>query len=112
MSIVTLDQVKKHLHVDHDCEDDLITLYLNAAEDQAAKFMNRKVYASQDAIAAAGDAAGDRPIVMNDSIRAAVLLTVGHLYANREENVTGTIVSELKTGVQSLLMPYRISMGV
>jgi len=112
MSIVTAEQAKKHLRVDTDADDDLIQLYLNAAEDQASQFMNRKFYETQADIDNAGVDAGDRPIVINDSIRAAILLTVGHLYSNREENITGTIVAELKMGVQHLLTPYRIKMGV
>jgi hypothetical protein len=51
-------------------------------------------------------------IVITDDIKAAILLTLDHLYENRSENVIGSIVSELKTGVQSLLWPYRVRVGV
>lgn len=46
-------------------------------------------------------------IVANPSITAAVRLTLGHLYANRESVVLGAQVSELPLGVTSLLRPYR-----
>lgn len=51
-------------------------------------------------------------IVINDMIRAAMLLTIGHLYENREEVVTGVSVTQLPMGTERLLRPYRIGMGV
>lgn len=41
----------------------------------------------------------------------AMLLTIGHLYENRQ-SVVGTQRYELPMGVQSLLTPYRIDMGM
>lgn len=46
-------------------------------------------------------------IVINDTITAAVLLTLGHLYANREDVVAGLSVSRLPIGADALLQPYR-----
>jgi len=54
--------------------------------------------------------AGYVPGTLPVPIVQAMLLTIGHLFENREENVAGTIVSELKLGVQHLLSPYRIGM--
>lgn len=51
-------------------------------------------------------------IVINKGIEAACLLKLGHLFANREEVVTGTIATELPLTSKSLLMPYRTRMGV
>lgn len=51
-------------------------------------------------------------IVINPSVQAACLLKLGHLFANREEVVTGTIATELPLASKSLLAPYRIRMGV
>ncbi|WLH86027.1 head-tail connector protein [Pseudomonas sp. FP2338] len=53
-----------------------------------------------------------RGLVVNKAIEAACLLKLGHLYANREEVVTGTIATELPLTSKSLLAPYRIGMGV
>jgi hypothetical protein len=76
--------------------------------------MNRQFYGDADALASAvlDGAAGADPILLNPSVRAACLLILGHLYANREDVVTGTIATELPMGFRSLLMPYRIGMGV
>lgn len=46
------------------------------------------------------------------AIRSAMLLMIGNWYENREANVIGTIVAELPLGVQSLLWPFRLSLGV
>jgi hypothetical protein len=54
----------------------------------------------------------DFGIVINPAIQAACLLKLGHLFANREEVVTGTIATELPLASTSLLMPYRVRMGV
>lgn len=51
-------------------------------------------------------------MVCNDLVRAAMLLTIGHLYANREEVVTGPAPTQLPMGSRILLAPYRKGMGV
>ena len=51
-------------------------------------------------------------MVTNKAIEAACLLKLGHLYANREEVVTGTTAAERPRSSKSLLAPYRIGMGV
>lgn len=47
-------------------------------------------------------------IVINDSIRAAAALMLGHLYRNREQNVTGQgeVAQPLVTGFDEILNPY------
>lgn len=47
-------------------------------------------------------------ILVNDQIKAAVLLTVGHLFANREDVVVGASVSALPHGADCLLQPYKV----
>lgn len=47
-------------------------------------------------------------IVVNDQIKAAVLLTVGHLYSNREDSVVGASVAALPNGADYLLQPYKV----
>lgn len=45
------------------------------------------------------------------SMRAAMLLIIGHLYTNREET-TAQVMEELPIGVKSLLRPYRDRLGM
>lgn len=50
-------------------------------------------------------------IVVNPSIRAAILLMTGHLFRNREA-VTAESTNEMPLGFRELLIPHRISWGV
>lgn len=51
-------------------------------------------------------------IVVNDQIKAALLLIVGKLYACREDAVVGVSVTQLPNGAEYLLQPYRTGIGV
>lgn len=47
-------------------------------------------------------------VVVNPTIRAAMLLTLGNLFVNRETDVVGVSVAKLPSGVPELLRPYRV----
>lgn len=47
-------------------------------------------------------------ILVNDQIKAAVLLTVGSLYAQREDVVVGASVAALPNGADYLLQPFKV----
>ena len=47
-------------------------------------------------------------MVVNDVIKSAVLLIVGHLYAHREDVVAGVSVDKLPNGSEWLLAPYKV----
>lgn len=102
-----LATVKLHLRVDDSAEDALIGLYVTAAEESAMQFLGRTIYATE--LAQGLDTAG---IVINPAIQAALLLIVGHLYANREDVLAGVSVAQLPNGSQYLLQPYRAGLGV
>ena len=95
------------MRVDGSEEDTLIQLYLNAAEKAASNQLNRALYAAT----VGEDADG---LVMTDAIKAAVLLLVGHWYANREAvtAVQGTNIRELPLAFSWLIDQERYGMGV
>lgn len=111
--LVDMTLAKDHLRVDPDSPDTSVSVYLGAAQEQAEAFLNRRVYAKPEDLAAAvlNGSAGIDPMVVNDSIRAAILLILGHLYANRED-VGLQQAYELPMGARSLLWPYRVGLGV
>ena len=111
MSLIDVPTAKLHLRADGAHEDDLIKLYIDAAESTAISLLNRNVYQTQADLEAAAEPEEALPMVINAAVRAAILLIVGHLYANREENVQGA-VNKLPMGAHALLYPHRVGLGV
>lgn len=112
--LITLDQAREHLRAQGGDDDADLQLKINAAQLLTQEYVGRQIYATQaelDAAVLAGTAGSTPPMVCNDLVRAAMLLTLGHLYANREDVVTGT-TSALDMGSRALLAPYRQGMGV
>ncbi|QEZ47187.1 head-tail connector protein [Cupriavidus oxalaticus] len=108
MSIIALDMAKAHLRVTWGSEDQLIELYLLAAEGTAADFLNRQVFATQQEMADAveEETAGEDPIVANMQIQAGMLLILGNIYSNRDTS------AEIPPGARDLLWPHRVGLGV
>jgi len=79
-------------------------VFIESDEERAATIRIAKV-SYQEAVQAAE--ASVHGAVVNPSIVAAVLLTIGHLYANRSDVVVGATAVELPLGARSLLRPYR-----
>ncbi|MEQ7920243.1 head-tail connector protein [Xanthomonas sp. WHRI 1810A] len=113
MNAISLEVAMLHLRAEED-DRTHVQVLLEAAEDAAEQYLNRKFYADAQSLASAvlrGDA--DRnPVVVNASIKAACLLILGNLYSNREDVVVGTTASEIPMGSRSLLTPYRVGWGV
>lgn len=108
MTLVDLTVARQHCKADSG-DDTVLQLYLGAAEQHALAFLNRAVHETQSKLdeAIASGSAGPAPIVANDAIRSAILLLCGHLYANREDVVTGVSVQQVPLGANELLLPYR-----
>lgn len=104
MSLVSLDDAVRHCHAIPGQDDDLIQIYLNAAIQAAKDYLDRPIYATQQDMEDAQDTIG---VVMNDAIRAAILLRCGSLYANREDVVVGVSAVALPMASIDLLRPHR-----
>ena len=92
---ITVEDLKKHLNVDHSEDDDYISELLEVAEDAVATFLNRPL---SDFVDDAGN--------LKAAVRHAIRLYVGTWYANRE-SVAFASPSILPDGVYALLMPLR-----
>jgi uncharacterized phage protein (predicted DNA packaging) len=90
--MIALEDVKLHLRVDHDDEDDYITGLIAAATAAALDYLNVE---SLEA--------------MPTPVEAAILLQVGDLYANRERQAERPYHGN--PTYERLLNPYRV-MGV
>jgi hypothetical protein len=99
--ITTIEEAKTHLRVQHDAEDDLIAGLIEAAEDHVFRYLERSLpWIDDDGVEA--------PVP--GSVRAAILLIVGDLYANREGRFVGVSQSD-NPAVRMLLAPYRVNLG-
>lgn len=113
MNAIPTDVAMQHVRAE-EYDREHVELLLAAAEDSAAQFMNRRFYGDAETMADAvlAGEAGNDPILINPSVKAACLLILGHLYANREAVVVGASTNELPLGSRSLLTPYRVGWGV
>ncbi len=111
MPILTTEQAIEHCRADLESDAVMVAFYLSAAIDAAQDYLGRKVFADQselDAAVAAGEA-GEAPMVATNSIKAAMLLICGHLFANREDVVSGQQSYAMALGSRDLLQPHRRS---
>lgn len=94
--LLPIELIRKHLRVDYDGEDDLITLYAESAMAWALWYCdNPKLEAVPD---------------FPSSFKSALLLLIGHSYANREAVILGSSGTDLNTlplGVEPLLWASR-----
>jgi hypothetical protein len=93
MSLVPLATFKQHIKVEDDETD----------EGAVAAHLCRPLIAAD-----ATPAADTYELPLLPAVTAAILIMAGHLYANRETVVTGTISTELPMSVQFLLAPHRV----
>lgn len=105
MSLVPLETFKQHVKVEDDetAEDAVLQAYLDGAEGAVAGHLCRPLIAAD-----ATPPSGGYELPLPPAVAAAILLMAGHLYANREAVVTGTIATALPLSVQFLLAPYRV----
>jgi len=93
--MLDLARVKLHLRVDGDEEDSIITGYLDAAKAHVAMHCDRVLV---EATPVEPEEMG-----LTSDVEQAILLLVGHWYANREAVVIGTISSAVPLAVERLL---------
>lgn len=95
--------IKTHLRVDSDDEDTLIAAYASAAVDYVEKFCDGVLV--QKLTPPAKDEEPPREVLFTSGIWAAMLLLIGHWYANRE--AAAQSLTELPLGVEALLIRHR-----
>lgn len=105
--MIDLGLVKSHCRIDSDftSDDQLLKVYIEAAVSYVQSWTRRQLYPSADSPGYSDDPDG---MLLNDAIKAAILLCISQWYSNREGVVVGETVSEMPIAVQALLQPYRI----
>ncbi len=92
--MIDLALVKEHLRVDDNLDDVIIGAYLNAAVAYVQQHCDRHIVEAP--------VSGDQ-MALTDDVQQAILLLVGHWYANREEVVVGAVANLVPMGVSALL---------
>lgn len=105
--MLELNVVKQHCRIDTDFDGDdaLLNLYTGAAARYVQTWTRRTLYENHSS---PGFAEDPQPILLDDDVKAAMLLLIGHWYANREAVNIGNITSSVPFAVEALLQPYRI----
>lgn len=105
--MLELDIIKKQCRIDEDDsdEDELLTGYSEAAAKHIEMYTRRTLYATTDASGYRDD---PDALLLTDNVQQAMLLLIGHWYANRESVVVGFTTASLPLAFESLLQPYRI----
>ena len=113
MSVIDIEIAMQHLRAE-DEDRPLVQRYLEAAEDSASQYLQRRFYANSHTLeqAVLEGPAGRDPLLITPSILAACLLVLGHLYDNRIDVFSESGRADLPTGSRSLLAPLRVALGV
>lgn len=101
MPLLSLAQMKAHLRVFDDYDDEQIALYQAAAEAIVIEHIDREVVATGEPTTADG-------ISLVPPIAAAILLVAADLYENREPDMQSNGDAVLPKHVRALLAPYRV----
>lgn len=119
MMYVTVARAKQHLNMDHDEDDNLIEVYVQAASGAVKNYLKSAspyeierdsnddpiLDSSSDPVYVE-DSAGDK--LVSYPVQAAVLLMVGFLYKDRDENPDQAFqAGYLPKPVTALLYPLR-----
>ena len=113
MPVLTTEQAIEHCRAD-EADVPMVSLYLGAATDAAQDYLGRKLFADKAELEAAVTAgtAGEMPLIASYAVKAAILLICGHLFANREDVVTGLQSYAMPMGSRDLLRPHRKVQGL
>lgn len=93
---VTIDEIKQHLYIDFEADDAMLADMIQASEDIIQKYLNTTF---EDII----DEYGSLPI----SLKQAIKIMVGNLYANRESVSFNAYPSKIPYSYEYLLQPYK-----
>lgn len=102
MSIVTLEQVKEHLRVNHYDEDDLITQKISAAQNHLERLLGFKI--EEEYPPTANDPAVS---TIPPSLVECVCQLAAHWYENRETVVLGGSPQVLPVSVADVVTEFR-----
>lgn len=107
--IVDLPELKRHLRVDGDEEDSLITTYGSAASKRVQQWLGRPVYARSEDMPPIGEPGYDTyQMVADDAIRVAVLQYVDRMWNDRSGEGGASDDATPPRSIRELLSGHRV----
>lgn len=93
---IDLNEIKAHLRIEHDLDDELLAAYTDAALEAASNHIG-KAWGTETTI---------ETVRFTKGIKVGCLMFIGHLYANREV-VSDVQMYEVPMTIKALWNPYR-----
>ena len=100
--ILTVDEVKNHLRIDENDEDETIAGLIRQAQSTAEDFCR----VSFEPVTETDDEGNESTTSAPEPVRLAVLLMVSHYYENRD-NPDRAVYGTMRIAFENLLYPYR-----
>ncbi|OOR96995.1 hypothetical protein B0187_10100 [Haemophilus paracuniculus] len=96
MVSIELDEIKQHLRIEHNLDDDLLRVYADTALEVAQNHIGKTW----------GEERTESTTPFTQGIKVGCLMYIGHLYANREV-VADVQLHEVPMAIKSLWNVYR-----
>lgn len=109
--MITIDMIKQDLRIIHDADDSILQIYLNAAIDEALRYMNRTELPTLPYDLPEESSTEDEPSTGDPiaaSVYAAIFLSVRAKY----EGMDAAQIEGLRKAFEVLLQPYRTEIGI
>ena len=100
--ILTVDEVKNHLRIEEDDEDETIAGLIRQAQSTAEDFCR----VSFEPVTVTDDEGNETITTAPEPVRLAVLLMVSHYFENRD-NPERAVYGTMRIAFENLLYPYR-----
>lgn len=100
--VITVDEVKIHLRIEDDDEDDYIAGLIRQAQSTAEDFCR----VSFEPVTETDKEGNETTISAPEPVRLAVLLMVSHYFENRD-NPDRAVYGTMRIAFENLLYPYR-----
>jgi len=97
LELLTLEEVKSYLRVEHSEEDFFLAMLIQSSVSYCETYLNRPLITTNMTLENEWD--------VPESVRLAILMLVAHWYDNR--GVVGQVKDEMHFSVTALLNPYR-----
>ena len=110
MSVIALATIKSYLRVTHSADDALLQVLLDAAEDEALRYMNRSELPGLP-YSLPEDSSSEEDIDTEPAVAPSVVVGVALLVRAQYDETEADKMSVWRKAAETVLQPYRTEMG-